>query len=233
MRNAFALSLSSALFMLSACGPKKAPKVPVAAVPATPATAAPAAPEPPPEPAAPAEIRNADFTVAITRANGTNVNGHVKRIERSANFLGDDEWSTETADLKLAAEGPGTYVKLTWNDVKSIAVKPSPATVDNMSCTYSSDYNPWMYECTIKTPSTVNTKDGKSLTVDSGHKWKFVLDDDTEIEFWLKKHIAWEQDSEEVTLSTTNPENPALYGKLQQRLKAEAKGDLVVKIEIQ
>jgi hypothetical protein len=233
MRALTALSLSASV-LLVACG-EKAPPTP-APVAAAAEAAAPPAPEPEPEPApppAPAEVINADFNVSITKAGGETVSGHVKRVERSENFLGDTEWLTEASDLKLAAEGPGTYKKLAWSEIQSITVKPEAANVNNMSCTYSSDYNPWMYECTIKTPATVVTKDGASLTVDSGHKWRLVLDDDTTVEFWLKKHRAWEQDSEAVTLSTTNPENYDLYGKLQQRLKSEAGSELVTRIQIQ
>lgn len=232
MRISPALPLPLVLVALGGCGEKKPPAAPVVAETPAPPPAPEPAPEPEP-PAPPPEIRNADFNVTVTRANGTTVSGHVKRVERSENFLGDAEWLTDASDLKMAAEGPGTYAKLAWTDIAAISVKPESASVNNMSCTYSSDYNPWMYECTLKVPSTVTTKDGKSLTVDSGHKWKLVLDDDTEVEFWLKKHRAWEQDSESVTLSTTNPENYDLYGKLQQRLKSEVNGDLVVKIQVQ
>jgi hypothetical protein len=219
-----------ALTLLAACG-EKAPPTPAPVEAAAPAPApAPAAPEPPPPPA---EVVNASFKATVTRADGTSVSGKVKRVERSSNFLGNDAWSTEAADLKINAEGAGTYAKLTWDKVKSITVAPPVVKSDTISCTYSSETNPWLYECNIPAPAKLATTDGQTLTVDSGHKWRFVFDDGSEVEFWMKKHFAWEQDANEVTLETENPENYDLYAKLQQRLKTEVKSSLVTKITIE
>jgi len=210
-----------------ACGEKKAPEpAPVAAAPAPPpAPVEPAEPPPPPEPV---EVRNADLNVTLTMADGSSKAGHVKRIERSSNFRGDEDWLTDAGDLKIAGEAPGAYKKFSWDQVKSVSIKPVPASTSNISCTYSSEYNPWVYECTIKAPATLTPKDGGSFTVDTGYKWRFVFDDDSEVEFYMKKFLVWEQDSEEVGLDTVNPENYDLYGKLQQRLKSEAKGPTMV-----
>lgn len=225
------LMLSSLVFVV-ACGEKKAPEpAPVAAAPPPTAAPEPAAPPPPPEPV---EVRNADLNVTLTMADGSTKAGHVKRIERSSNFRGDEDWLTDSSDLKIAGEAPGAYKKFTWDQVKTVSVKPEAATTNNISCTYTSEYNPWVYECTVKAPTTLTPKDGGSFAVDTGYKWRFVFDDDSEVEFWLKKHIVWEQDAEEVGLDTVNPENYDLYGKLQQRIKAEVKGpELVVRIDVQ
>lgn len=225
--------LLSVLVVAVACGEKKAPPVAAAAEPA-PAPAPAPEPEPEPEPEMPAEVINANLDVTLTMADGSTKSGHVKRIERSSNFRGDEDWLTDGSDLKIAGEAPGSYKKFTWDQVASISVKPVSATTSNISCSYTSEYNPWIYECTIKAPTTLTPKDGGSYTVDTGYKWRFVFDDDSEVEFWLKKHIAWEQDADEVGLDTVNPENYDLYGKLQERIKSEVKsGVLVTKIQVQ
>ncbi len=226
------LLLPSVLFVV-ACGEKKAPEpAPVAAAPAAvEAAPAPAEPEPAPEPV---ELNNADLNVKITLADGSSKAGHVKRIERSSNFRGDEDWLTEAGDLKIPAEGAGSYKKFDWSQVKSVAVKPETPSSSNISCSYSSEVNPWVYECTLPAPASLSAKEGGTFTVDSGYKWRFVFDDDSAVEFYMKKHIVWEQDAEEVGLETENPENYELYGKLQQRLKTEVKSSaLVVKVEVQ
>ena len=223
--------LLSSLVLAVACGEKKAPEpAPVAAAPTPPP--APVVEEPAPPPA-PVEVKNADLNVSLTMADGSSKAGHVKRIERSSNFRGDEDWLTDSSDLKIAGEAPGAYKKFTWEQVKSVAIKPEAASTNNISCTYSSEYNPWVYECTIKAPATLTPKDGGSFVVDTGYKWRFVFDDDSEVEFYMKKHLVWEQDSEEVGLDTVNPENYDLYGKLQQRLKTEVKSaSMVTRIDI-
>ena len=219
------LSLIVAL-ALTGCGPKEAP--PVAAAEATP----PPAPEPvveaPPPP--PPEVKNADLQVSLTASDGTKVSGHVKRIERGESTYGES-WTTEEKDLKFYVEGKGEYKKISWSEVKRISI--SIPNVKDFDCLYSSEYSPWMYECSVKLKSVVTTKDGKSYLADSGHKWKFVTDDDAEHEFWLKKHYSREQDSKVVDLDVTNPENYALYGQLQTQLRAEMKSSLTKSISIQ
>jgi hypothetical protein len=219
------LSLIVAL-ALTGCGPKEAP--PVAAAEATP----PPAPEPvveaPPPP--PPEVNNADLQVILTAIDGTKVSGHVKRIERGESTYGES-WTTEEKDLKFYVEGKGEYKKISWSEVKRISI--SIPNVKDFDCLYSSEYSPWMYECSVKLKSVVTTKDGKSYLADSGHKWKFVTDDDAEHEFWLKKHYSREQDSKVVDLDVTNPENYALYGKLQTQLRADMKSSLTKSISIQ
>lgn len=215
---------------LTGCGPKEAPPVASAEAPppAAPETAPETVVEEPPPP--PPEVNNADFQVTLTASDGTKVSGHVKRIERGEDTYGES-WTTEDKDLKFYVEGKGEYKKISWSEVKRIAIS-IPNTKD-FNCLYSSEYSPWMYECSVKLKSTVTTKDGKSYLADSGHKWKFVTDDDAEHEFWLKKHYSREQDEKVVDLDVTNPENPALYGKLQTQLRVDMKSSLTKSISFQ
>jgi hypothetical protein len=222
------------LSLMVACGPKKAPEVPAAAAVAAPVVAPVAAAEPEPEPEpepVPVEVINADLSMKVTRADGSVVDGHVKRIERSDDWYGEEGWTTDKAKLNFSGEGTSEYRKITWAEVKVVTIKPGgvPADVD---CVYDGDFTPWLYDCTLKIPTRVSTKDGKSYTVDSRQKWRFVFDDGAEVEFWMKKHPAREQDTNRVDLDTLNPENYDLYSKLQQRLRTERTGSMVVKVEV-
>ena len=214
---------------ITGCGPKEAPPAPAAATPppVEAPVAAPVVEEPPPPPP---EVKNADFNVSFSTAGGNTVSGHVKRVERGENTYADG-WTTEEKALSFYVEGNGEYKKIKWSDVKKVSV--SIPNAKDFDCLYSSEYSPWMYECSVKLKSTVTTKDGKSYLADSGHKWKFVTDDDAEHTFWLKKHYARKQDDKVVDLEVTNPENYALYGELQAQLRNEMKGDLVKTISIQ
>jgi hypothetical protein len=220
------------LSLIVACGPKAPPPPPAAAeVAPAPAPAVEAEPEPAPEPEPPKEVLNANFNATVTSADGTVVTGHVKRVERSADWFGETEWSTAKTDLVVSLDGGSGYKKAPWPDLKTIVIVPGkvPADVD---CTYDSNYRPWMYECILKTSGNAVTKDGAKWSVDNRHKWRFTFEDDTSVEFWLKKYPAREQDEGVVDLHSGDPENFALYKKLQQRLREEAEASLVVKVEI-
>ncbi|MEC8423709.1 MAG: hypothetical protein VX000_08020, partial [Myxococcota bacterium] len=211
------------------------PETPAAAAPAPVAAPAPTpepAPEPEPEPEPPKEVVNADLNVRITRADGSTVQGHVKRIERSKDFFGETEWINARNELTIQVEGPDVYTKILWTEVDRVFVKPGavPADVD---CSYDSNFRPWMYECVLKTTGSLVMADGKKVTVDNRHKWRFTFDDDTAVEFWLKKHVAREQDASVVDLDTDNPENYDLYKKLQQQLRDDVKGSMVIKVDIE
>ena len=105
--------------------------------------------------------------------------------------------------------------------------------MSDVSCTYDSDFTPWMYDCTMKIPTSLVDSSGKKWTVENFRKWRFTFDDETSVEFWLKKYPAREQDSKVVTLDTVNPQNLDLYATLQQRLREETKTSMVVKISVQ
>ena len=215
---------------LTACGPKEAPPVPAteAAPPPVEAPAPePAVVEPPPPPP---EVKNADFNVTLTTAGGQTVSGHVKRVERGEDTYGEG-WTTEDKAMAFYVEGNGEYKKIKWSDVKRVSI--SIPNSKDFDCLYSSEYSPWMYECSLKLKSNVTTKDGKTYVADSGHKWMFVTDDDQEHTFWLKKHYARKQDDKVVGLDVANPENYGLYKELQDELRAQIKSDLVKSISIQ
>ena len=221
--------------LLAGCGKKEAPSSAADAVAA--AQSAPtAAPEPDPEPAPPAAPArppsNVDLTVTVTFADGTTKSGHVFRLERSDDFYGEDVWSGETADIKLSADGGSEFKKLAWTEISSITIKPGAFPAD-VNCTYDSQYMPWMHECNIKVTATITDTSGKRWTADSGQKWKLVFDDDTAVEFWLKKHYAREQDTKEPSLEEEMTQNPDLFVKLNQRLKEDIRAGLVVSIKVQ
>lgn len=224
----------SLILLLVACGPKNPPETAATTAPA-PVEAAPA-PEPEPEPEAPPEpppeVNNADLNITVTQASGTAKAGHVKRIERSTDWFGEEGWSTEEKDLKISLEKGNSAKDATWKDIKSIAI--TPGAITDVDCVYDGNYSPWMYDCTIKTNASVTLKDGTSgWTVVNRHKWRLTYDDGSQVEFWLYKHPAREQDDKVVDLETTNPENFDLYTKLQTRLKSEIKTTLVTKVTVQ
>ncbi len=220
--------------LLVACGPKKATtEEPVEpANTAAPAVAPETEEEPEPEPEPVALANNANLQVTITFANGTAKSGHVVRIERSEDFFADTGWTMAEEELRISADGGSEYKKLTWKEVSNIAVKPGTIPAD-VSCLYDSDFSPWMYDCTLNTTATLTDTSGKRWTVDNRHKWRLTFDDDSSVEFWLKKHSARQQDAAVVDLDTENPENRDLYIQLQQQLREDVKGDLVVSIRVQ
>ncbi len=170
--------------------------------------------EPPPPPPPPAN--NVDWTVSLKKADGTTLDGPVKRVERSSDWWGEAEWLDGADDLKLTLEGYGTEIEVGWDELKSVVIaKGNPADSD---CAYSSDYNPWMYTCEVKIKTTATTLDGKKWTVVSRHKWSFHFEDGTNLEFWLYKHPARMQDPE-----NTDGENYNVYIQLQDRLREEMK----------
>jgi len=223
------------LLLAAGCGGKKAPP-PAAASPApapAPVAAPAAAPEPEPEavPAPPAS--NIDLTVTVRFADGSSKAGHVKRVERSDDFYGEDTWTDSGHKLVIEGEA-GTVAKdLPWTQVKSVAVAPGRVPAD-VSCTYNTEYTPWMYDCTLTTTGKVVDKDGKTWTVANRNKWRFTFDDDSTVEFWLYKFAARQQDDSVVDLDTTNPENLDLYAKLQEDLRQAVKSNsFVTSIQLQ
>ena len=216
---------------LLACG-EKAPPAAAAANP-EPAPVAPAPPapepEPTPEPEAPAvAVSNVSFNVTITYASGQSKAGHVKRLERSDDWFGEQGWLDTDAKLVITGEGNGTEKDFHWTDVKSVSVKPAAST--DVDCYYSSEFTPWMYDCDLKTTGTLTAKDGSKWTVNNRHKWRLTFDDDSTVEFWLYKHAAREQDTKAVEMG--DAENIALYATLKKRLEVEAKTTLVTGVTI-
>ncbi len=206
--------------------PVPVPEVPVVAAPAP---AAPAEPPPPPPP--PVAPKNASLTVTVTRQDGTSKAGKVTGIERAEDFYGDGAWLSEDTKLSLVVEVGTTEKSVKWADVKTISVV-SGKLGENVDCTYSSDFNPWMYECTLRNDVSVVLKDGTKGKVSSRHLWRFHFEDGEKIEFTLYKYFVREQDDREVELGE-DPENMALYTKLQDRLRTDMKSTMIKGVTVQ
>ena len=224
------LSLLLPLLLLG-CGEKKPPEVAAAPAPVVVAPAPAPEPEPEPEPAEPVAVSNVSMNVTITYADGSTKSGHVKGLERSEDLYADEGWTTEANRLKLDGESGSNATSLKWDQVKSISIKPGTVPAD-VSCSYDSNWTPWMYDCTVATTSTITLKDGAKWTAATRHKWRMTFDDDSTAEFWIWKWPAREQDTETVSLDTVNPEKPELYTKLQQQLRQELKTIVVTNISI-
>lgn len=221
--------------LVSACGKKDAPNSVAEAVTETvpvEAAAPEPAPEPEPPPPPPGPVANVDLTVTLTFADGSSHSGNVIRIERANDLYGEEGWSGEAANIKINAESDTAYQKITWDTVSSITIRPGAIPRD-VSCTYSSSYMPWMYECAISNTPTMTDTDGNTWKADTGQKWRFIFADETEYEFWLKKHYVRIQDDTEPSLDTEMVERPELYTALNQQLAEAVRGPMVVSIRVE
>ena len=181
------------------------------------------------ESSAPAVKSNVSLKVSLTSVDGKTKSGNVIRIERGEDIYGDKGWLGDEKSLKFYVEGKD-YKKITWAEVKKVSIKVDNA--KDISCLYSSDYTPWMYECGVKLVAQITTKDGKRYTADNGYKWRFYFSDGTESELWLKRHYARQQDDRAVQLGD-DTENRELYKSLQSQLKAELKSSLIKSVSVQ
>ena len=191
------------------------------------------APPPPPEPPpAPASVSNSSFNTTITFADGTSKAGHVKGVERTVDYSGDDGWTAETSKLKLSIEANDTEKAASWADVKTIVVTPGASMTDDVDCSYSSETTPWMYDCTLRTTSTATLKDGSKGAVSNRHHWRFTFDDGSTLEFQVFKYQVREQDSRTVEFGDESSENLALYTKLQDQIRRDVKTKIVKSITV-
>jgi hypothetical protein len=201
-----------------------------------PAATAPAAPAPAPveeaPPAPPPVLHNADLSISVTYADGTSKAGKVTGIERTVDFYGDEGWTNEDGKLKLTVESGSSEKQVSWKDVKSLAVVAGKIP-DEVDCTYSSDFTPWMYECTLRTTVNAVLKDGSKGTVTNRHRWRFSYDDGSKVELAVYKYTVREQDDRDVQFGEEQVENFALYTRLQDKLRTEAKSTLVKAISVQ
>lgn len=213
--------------IIAACGKKTVEptiipeqNMPVQAKPVEEAVEEPVVEEKPVEPAPPAT--NADFKAVVTMADGTAKSGHVKLIERSTDWYAEEDWTSDASELKLSLETDSEMRSVTWKDISSVKIVV-PKVSDSTDCTYDSDYTPWMYDCTLKTTGEAVTTDGKSWKIETRNKWRFTFDDDSTVEFWLKKYPSRMQDTRTVQLSDATGENYDLYIELQDRLREDVK----------
>lgn len=218
------------LLFLAACGEKKAPEPAVveAAVEAPPVEPI-VEPEYTPPPPAP-KRDNADFNATVTFSGGKTASGHVKRVERSTDWYGEEGWEDDDSYLKVALEGNGTLKDATWKEMSSITVTPGKMATD-VDCTYSSDYSPWMYTCELKTPTNGTTTDGKKWTVTSRYKWRFTFDDDSSVEFWMARYPARLQETRVYEYDEEVVENYQIYTQLQDTLRQQT-GEIVKSVTI-
>lgn len=232
MRRLFVLSF---LLLIAAGGKKKKDKEEVPAPEPAPAPApapAPEEPPPPPPPAEPVVVKNANLTVTITFADGSTKSGHVTGIERTVDFLGDEGWGSDDKGTRLTVEVGSSEKSVGWADVKSISVTPGKLP-DDVDCTYSSDFSPWMYECTLRTTTSVVLKDGTKGTITNRNHWRFTYDDGSTLEFQVFKFTVREQDSTELQYGDEATENFKLYSKLQDQIRTELKGKIVKSVTVQ
>ncbi len=182
----------------------------------------------PPEASRP---NNVNYTVTITRVDGTTRTGHVRGLERGADFHADQGWTEAAKDLTFDIELPkGGEKTVGWADVKSITIVPGKMP-DDVDCTYSSDFNPFMYECSIRTTSTAVLKDGTKGNIITRNKWRISFDDGAPVELYLSKHT--ERLQADAVPGEDQEEDPKMYTRLQQTLRETLKGPLVKSITVQ
>ena len=188
-------------------------------------------PAPPPPPPEPVVVRNANFNISFTFADGSTKSGHVIGVERGEDFNADQGWTTEDGKLKLTLEVGSSEKNVAWSDVKSINIVPGKVP-DDVDCTYSSDFNPWMYECTLRTTAQAVLKDGSKGNITTRHRWRFTFEDQSTFEFQVFKYTLREQDSKDVEYGSEQAENFGIYTKLQDQLRTDMKGGLIKSISV-
>jgi len=216
------------LALVLGVGAKKSKTPPAEPPPAEPPAAETPAPPPPavetpaePTPPPPA-ITNADFKVTLTYADGTKKAGHVKRLEKSTDWFGEADWTTDASALVLTLASGSTEVNRPFTDAKSIQLTLGKLGQD-VDCNYDSDFTPWMYDCTLKNITKVTTKDGKVWTTETRNKWRLTFDDDSQVEFWFSKYPVRMQDTVVTEASENAEENTAMYEELQVRIFGDMK----------
>ncbi len=223
------------LSLVAAKGGKKkeeAPPPPPAPAAPAPVEAAPPPPPAPEEPPAPKSVKNVSATVTITFADGTSKSGKVQGIERSVDFNADEGWTEDAGKIKFTVEAGSSEKQVAWTDVKSISVIPGKIP-DDVDCSYSSDFSPWMYECALRTTSNVVMKDGSKGVITNRHKWRLYFEDGSNTELFVYKYVVREQDDRNLEFGDEATENFALYTKLQDKLRGDAKTAIVKSITVQ
>lgn len=231
------MRLAACLVLLVACGHKAPVESPAPAAPAAPAPVVPPpapAPAPAPEPASaverpPAERpHNADFMVAVTWADGSGSKGHVVRVERSEDWFGD-AWTDAAGKLTVDLETDSESTSKPWSDLRTVSV--TYLSRQDIDCAMDSSFTPVMYQCTLRTDSSVKTADGKAWKAADNHKWRLILETGDVLEFWIYKLPARVQEDAVPELGTT-AENVQLYTTLQDELMKTKTGKVPKTITI-
>ena len=185
------------------------------------------APAPEPEPEESAVPKNVSFNVTITFSDGTTKAGHVSGLERTADFYGDEGWTTDERKLKVTLEVGTSEREVAWTDIASVTIVPGKVPSD-VDCSYSSATTPVMYDCTLRTTSTAKLKDGTAGMVATRHQWKLYFDDGSTQDVQLYKYTARQPETNE-----ENPEEAQAYMALQERIGGELKTVFIKSITIQ
>lgn len=223
------IPLALALAVTSGCGKKKAPEAATTTAVETPAPPppVPVEEEAPPEPAEPAPpASNANFDVTLTYADGRTRDGHVTRVERGIDFYAEDGWSDD--ETKVQVESSSDLKDVPWDEIDLVTI--SYGGRGDINCQYDSKFTPWMYMCVLKSTSKAKLDDGSSWSVSTRNKWRFTFDDGSQVEFYVYKLPAREQDTEAMGLDSV--ENYDLYGTLQGKVLEMAKSEAITKIDV-
>lgn len=228
------IALLSLLLLPSIASAKPKPKSEPAPAPPPVVEAPPPAPveAPPAEeaaPTAPARVNNVSLKVTVTTADGTSKTMAVTGLERSEDFHADAGWTSSPDSLKITLEVGSTEKEVKWSDVKSITITPGKMP-DDVDCSYNSDFNPFMYECSIRTTTTAVLKDGSKGAVNTRNKWRLTTEDGTAAEFYLFKHT--ERMQGEPT-EDDQIEDPGMYTRVQQSIREALKTTFVKSVTVQ
>ncbi|MEN9785382.1 MAG: hypothetical protein RLZZ299_646 [Pseudomonadota bacterium] len=187
-------------------------------------------------------VKNTSFNVTLTMADGTTRAGHVQGVERAVDVYADQGFTEDARKLTLDVELPGAKGKMTeravpWTDVKSLTIapvlvpskNPKLGKLPDISCTFDSGVEPWMYECSMATVSSITLKDGTKGNVITRHPWRFTFDDGSTVTFTAAKHTVRAPEDREIEPGRDEEAKPneAIYAKLQQQIRDDAKTRLV------
>lgn len=219
------LWMVSVVLLMGAKG-KKAPAEPapeaVAPPPAAPVEAAPAEPEPP------EVVSNVDLRLSLKTAAGATTKLHVTGLERTVDFSGDKGWTADADKLVFAVETGGTEIEAPWSAVASITIKPGKVP-DDIDCSFRSDLDPVVYECTLRTTAAIALKDGRKGEVANRHRWRLTSDDGVTRELQVYKYALRATGGEEDDAASESD----IYKRLIEQIKADAAGPLVLGVTVE
>ncbi len=200
------------------------------------------------EAAAPTKVvKNTSFNATLTMADGSTRTGHVQGVERAVDAYAVEGFTEDARKLTLDVEMPGAKGKTTeravpWTDVKSLTIAPVLVASKNpklgkqpdMSCTFDTGVEPWMYECSMMTVSAVILKDGTKGNVTTRHPWRFTFDDGSTVTFAAFKHAVRAPGDREIAPGKDEEATPNkdIYSRLQQQIRDDVKTTLVKSVAI-
>jgi hypothetical protein len=181
--------------------------------------------------AAPAGESNADLNVKLTKGDGSVVEGHVVRVERSNDWYAEKDWTDNKYKLTVTLEDGDTEIEKDWKDLKSVEIATQGRS--GIDCTFDSSFTPMMYTCTMRTTPTTVGVDGKKYKAVVRHKWRFTFQDGKQEVFWLYKLPERQQETSVAEMGDGSTQDFSLYQTLQDKLMERVKSAAFVqKIEI-